>query len=263
MRVPLPVKFPADWPDFRVTSWTREKSPSHSTGRAVDIEIIGNYSKDIGSIYWYYYFETFFALWSIQKQGLTRLTMPPDCSHIHIFNEPSVNKIGLETVKSVNGKCTYFSHFDIAKTDYFGSLALKQLFSNYGNSDLAEYTHTFSYWWNKMSNTVTTQRTVYIHTNGIIPESNLRAIIDGVYTGSTWQVVKTELANAIGYVSSEQAAADIKGMALGGIGGLALAFLAYSVIKDMRGGTAADIGGKQNRRQKHIKNRAHSPSLAL
>jgi len=238
MRVPLPLQFPADWPDLRVTQWTGA-SPAHKTGRAIDIELVWTGDKSIGSKYWYYYIETFLAFWAIQKRGVTRMAAPPQCPHFHIYDDSAVNRIGIEYVKKTSTGCRFISKAEISKTEYFGQIAFKQLFTSYGSSDIADYTHTFNYWFSELSAAVSTKKTVYVDTNGVIPEANLRSILSGVYAGSSWDIVKNEMALAVNYINSEEAYNDLKAKATGGFTGAALLALGYFLVKDMASGTSA------------------------
>lgn len=212
----LPMTFPDDWPDFVVTSHKRP-SGSHSTGLAIDITPVWP-SKDYApsSKYWFYHFHTFFVLWAAQRQGVTYMSAPVTCPHLHLQNDPGKNLAGVEWVqkvqKVVGGKkvwvCETDSVYAVPKTEIFESIKLdnfiknqlgkgdgKQFLYSYQNM-LQEYVKKFK----DVSSAIgySTTRQVKV-TSGLpsLPDAELQTILNDMYGGTTTEKILDNLAQIV------------------------------------------------------------------
>lgn len=184
----FPVQFPEDWPDFVVTSHIREKG-SHKTGLAIDITPIwpsGDYSPS--SKFWFYYFQTYFVLWSLQNTGLTLLSVPPTCPHLHIEYRTDFNRVGLEWINKVKGNCVPYYRKTISKMDLIDSAKFRMFVESIVGSGGGKQKYLGA-WQNQIEGIKKkfdySKRTVSIFSNiPSLPDTALQNIIDAMYGGT-------------------------------------------------------------------------------
>lgn len=210
----LPVKFPSNFPDFRVTSYIRGDSPSHSKGNTIDIEPIWRPGISQSEKY-YQYFYIWNWLATAQTKGVTRFAVPPNCLHYHIENDPSQNAVGYELLTKKNGQCAVQTSsdgrpfiFQEDKRNYnraklFRLETQKNIVDRFVNGALqAGYAFL---------SLTTSNRFLQVSGNGLIDDQALQNILS-IYTGSTAAaLVSNEAANAWGYntpTEIKQAAQD-------------------------------------------------------
>lgn len=233
----FPITFPSDWPDFVVTSH-RRGSGSHATGLAIDIAPIwlsGDYSPS--SKFWFYHFHTFFTLWAAQRQGVTYMSAPVTCPHIHIHNDASKNIAGVEWVnkveKIINGKrvsvCETDSVYAIPKTDIIDSIQLRNFIENkLGKGNGAQFLYSYQNIFQEYSTMFNFKtRDVKVTSNiATLPDVELQNILNEMYGGSTKEKVLDNLAQIVdvnNWPELKQKGADtmVGALILGAIGWLA------------------------------------------
>lgn len=197
----FPVQFPEDWPDFVVTSHKRE-SGSHSTGNAFDIAIVwpsGDYSPE--SRYWYYYFHTFFVLWALQGQGITYLAVPRTCPHLHIHFKQSVNKVGLEWMNKVGGKCVSYYVKSVSKSDLLDSIRFRTFVENIVGSGggRGKYLNSWGNTWHGFKEKFNFSKRWVNVTSGFesLPDAKLQIYLDAMYGGSTGERFLNEMSQIV------------------------------------------------------------------
>lgn len=202
------ISVPKDWPDFVVTSYYR-KQGSHSTYKAFDIAIKGNFDRSPGSIYWFYYFQTAFLLWAAQRQGKVNIAAPPDCPHFHLENDPSFSRMGIEWIKYSKGNCNYLHSVSVNRLSYSENLNFfKRVRKDLGK----DYYDTWKNWAREIEYKLTSNaKYITVNANGIIGEADLQnKLLEMFGNGSAASAIADNAAQIIGYTNAKAAADDIK-----------------------------------------------------
>lgn len=242
----LPLNLPNNWPDYKVTSYIRNTSPSHKTGNTIDFAPIENKRDEE---YWLRYLIGYSVIASALRKGTFRFAYPPECPHYHLEVTDTDQRYGTEMVKNKNGKCelVYIDgepqilpvSRDFFK-DWFLSFMttppiLKLFGAYYENGILRWYTEknleniiNETYKASFLCKATGLCRKPKVHPNGFIDDSKLQNLLDNAFgDGSAIIAIMDDVAQFFGRKNIDDVGNDFEKLLIGS----GLAFVMYQLIK--------------------------------